>query len=119
MYVFHIFAFRQKSCTEYSNDRTIVIPRNTYPCKNESIYVHSAVFRMGNQQGPTVEHRELFSMLCGSLDGKRVQGRMDTCMCMAESLCCPSETITILFIGYTLIQNDNFLKCVTHLYYSC
>lgn len=24
---------------------------------------------------------------------------MDTCICMIESLCCPSETITILFIS--------------------
>ena len=26
------------------------------------------MFKMGNQQGPTVQHRELCSMLCGSLD---------------------------------------------------
>ena len=25
---------------------------------------------------------------------------METCICMAESLCCPSETITTLLIGY-------------------
>ena len=31
-----------------------------------------------------------------------VWGRMDTCsICMAESLCCPPETITTLLIGYT------------------
>ena len=28
---------------------------------------------------------------------------MDTCIYMAESLCCPSETIIISLIGYTLI----------------
>ena len=28
-------------------------------------------------------------------------GRMDTCICMPESLCCPLETITILLISYT------------------
>ena len=28
--------------------------------------------------------------------------RMDTCICMAESLCCSSETMTILLIGYVL-----------------
>ena len=27
-----------------------------------------------NQQGPTVQHRELCSMLCGSLDGRGVGG---------------------------------------------
>ena len=30
-----------------------------------------------NQQGPTVKHRELCMMLCGSLDGRGVLGRMD------------------------------------------
>ena len=43
--------------------------------------------------------------LCGSLDGRRVWGRMDTHICMAESLCCPPETITVLLISYTPIQN--------------
>ena len=41
------------------------------------------------------------SMSCGSLDGRGVWGRMDTCICTAESLCCPAETITTLLIGYT------------------
>ena len=43
-------------------------------------------------------------MLCGSLDGRGVWGRMDTCVCMAESLCYPPEAITTLLIGYTLIS---------------
>ena len=30
-------------------------------------------------------------------------GRMDTCVCMAESLCCPPEIITTLLISYTPI----------------
>ena len=41
---------------------------------------------MGNQQGPIVHHRELRSTLCGSLDGRGVLGRVDTYICMAESL---------------------------------
>ena len=32
-------------------------------------------------------------------------GRMDTCIYMAESLCCPPETIEKLLISYTLIQH--------------
>ena len=47
---------------------------------------------------------ELCSMLCASLDGRGVWGRMDPCMCMAESLCCSPKT-TVL-IGYTPIQNN-------------
>ena len=47
---------------------------------------------------------ELCSMLCAqccpSLDGTGVWGRMDTCICMAESLHCSPETITTLLFGY-------------------
>ena len=48
-------------------------------------------------------------MLCGSFDGRGVWGRMDRCICMAESLCCPPETITTLLIGYTPIYHIIYL----------
>ena len=38
-------------------------------------------------------------MLCGSLDGMGFWGRMDACVCMAESLHCPPETTTTLLTG--------------------
>ena len=62
------------------------------------------MFKMDNQQGPAVQHRELCSVLCGSLGGRGAWGRVDTCVCMAEPLRCPPETITTLLIGYTLIK---------------
>ena len=37
-------------------------------------HLHTAVFKMDNQQGPTVQHREVCSVLCGSLDGRGVWG---------------------------------------------
>ena len=48
---------------------------------------------------------ELCSMSCASLDGRGVWGRMDTCMCITESLHCSLETVTTLLISYTPIQN--------------
>ena len=48
------------------------------------------------------------SMLHGSLDGRGVWGRMNTCICMAESVCYSPETITALLISYTPIQNTKF-----------
>ena len=35
---------------------------------------------------------------------------MDTCICMAKSLCCPAETITTLLVGYTQVQNKKWKK---------
>ena len=71
-------------------------------------HIHTAVFKMNNQLGPTVQHTELCSKLYGSLDGRGVWGRMGTCVCMAESLRCSSETISISLISYILIQNKKF-----------
>ena len=74
------------------------------------MYTLLAVFKMDNQQGSTVQHMELCSRLCGSLDGRGVGGRMDTCKCMAESLGCSPETIITFLIGYTPIQNKKYFK---------
>ena len=38
-------------------------------------------------------------MLYGTLDERGVWGRINTCICMAESLCCPPETLTALLLG--------------------
>ena len=74
------------------------------------------VFKINNQkQGPTVQHMELCSMLCGSLDGKVVWERMDTCTHMTESLRCSPRTTTTLLIGYTPIQNKRFKKLIVNL----
>ena len=53
---------------------------------------------------------EFWLGLYGSPDGRGVWGRMDTCICMAESLCCPPETIPALLVGYTPIQNKKLKK---------
>ena len=34
---------------------------------------------------------------------------MDTYICMAESLCCPPETVTPLLISYTPVQNKSLM----------
>ena len=65
---------------------------------------------MDNQQGPTVQRMELYSMLYGNLDGRQVWRRMYACICMTESLHCSPETITTLLIGYTPIQNKMLKK---------
>ena len=44
------------------------------------------------------------SRLYGSLDGRGVSGRMNTCIKMAKSLCCSLETVTTLLISCTPIQ---------------
>ena len=44
---------------------------------------------------------EIYSVLCGKLDGRGVWGRINACVCMAKSLCCSPETIMTLLISYT------------------
>ena len=71
--------------------------------------------RCDSEQTPmdVVPPRFRFPFLCPlfpSLSGPRSLigysgGRMDTYICMAESLCCSSETIRTLLIGYTSKHN--------------
>ena len=72
----------------------------------------AAKFKMDKQQGLLYSTllNKLSSMSCGSLDGKGVWGRMDTCIGMAESLCYSPEMTTTLLICYTSIQNKSFSK---------
>ena len=65
-------------------------------------HVHTAIFKMANQKGPTIQ--------CGNLDGSGFWDRMDTCIYIAESLHCSPETITTLLIDYTPIQNKKLKK---------
>ena len=53
---------------------------------------------------------ELCSTLYGSLEGREVWERMNTCICMTDSLHCSSESITTLLMSYTPIQNKQFFK---------
>ena len=52
-----------------------------------------------------LNYREFCSMLCGSLDGRGVWGRMDTCTCVPESLRSSPKTITALLIGGAVVKN--------------
>ena len=45
-------------------------------------------------------------MVGGSLDGTRVWGRIDTCICMAKSLCCSPETITMLLVSSNSMPSE-------------
>ena len=58
------------------------------------------LYQLSHQGSPTVWLREFCSVLHGSLEETEAWGRMDPCMCVAESLCCPPETITTLFVNW-------------------
>ena len=45
-----------------------------------------------------------------SLVGRGVLGKMDTCVCMTESLCSSPKTVTTLLISCTPIQNIKLKK---------
>ena len=54
----------------------------------------------GVAQSRTRLKRLSSSSSSSSLNGSRVWGRMDTCICMAESLSCAPAALTALLIGY-------------------
>ena len=53
---------------------------------------------------------EICSVLWGGLDGGGIWGSMDTCICMAESLCYSPETVITLLNSYIPMQNKKFRK---------
>ena len=58
-------------------------------------------------------------MICGSLDGRGLWGRMDTCVYMAESLFWPSEIITILsIICVIVVQSPSHVPLCNPMDYS-
>ena len=59
-------------------------------------HMHTVVYGMDGQWGTSVEHRELYPIFCDNLCGKRIQKRMDACICITELLCCTAEIITTL-----------------------
>ena len=59
-------------------------------------HVHTTIFKIDNQQGSIVYHRELCLVFCNNQNGKRFQKRI---VCITESLCCTPETNTTLLIN--------------------
>ena len=39
--------------------------------------IQATIYKINKQQGPTAQHRELYSILCNYLYGKRIQKRID------------------------------------------
>ena len=57
-------------------------------------HTHTTGYKIGNQQGPAVQHREVHSVLWDKLYGKgSCKGR--ACACVPRSLCCSPETNAI------------------------
>ena len=46
-------------------------------------HIHTAIFKIDNQKGHTVQHRELCSVLCNNLNGKKILKRI---VVVAQSL---------------------------------
>ena len=57
-------------------------------------HVHTTVFKMDNQQGPTVQPMNSAQYYMAAWMGEELGG--ECVYIVAESLCCPPETITVL-----------------------
>ena len=52
------------------------------------LYIIDTTYKIDNRWEHTVEHRELYLIRCGNLNGREVQKGGNICMCMADSFCC-------------------------------
>lgn len=74
--------------------------------------IHTNMYKTDDQQEPAVWHRELYSVFYNSLREKRMLKKIDTYVCIAESLFCKPETNTTLQINYTSIKKNKKKKQV-------
>ena len=58
----------------------------------DTIYKIGTMYKRGNYQEHTVQHRELYLMHCGDLNGKEIQKGGDICIHIADSIYCTVET---------------------------
>ena len=51
-------------------------------------HIHSSIYKIDNQQGPTVQHRGLYSIFCDNLHEKRIHKRINTVysICIINSI---------------------------------
>lgn len=68
------------------------IPVENYKLEVWDWHTHTTIYKLDNQQGPTVQHRGLFSIFCNNLWGKKIWKKEY----MPESLCCTPQTNTTL-----------------------
>ena len=57
-----------------------------------------------NQKGLTIQHRELRSIFCNNLNGKKNWKRIDTYICISDSICFVPEANTIVNQLYATIK---------------
>ena len=92
------------SVTSLASRAVTSLRQTAAPCHFHSLQLQSAgMFQMGNQQGPTVQHRELCSILCGSLDGRGVGGEWIHIYVWLSTSTVHLKLIATLFISYTPI----------------
>ena len=54
-------------------------------------HMHTDIYRMIGQQGPVIQHREVYPIFYDNLCGQRIWKRMDVYIHITESLYCTAE----------------------------
>lgn len=73
-------------------------------------HAHTAICELDDQQGPSVEHRELCSALHGSLDGREAAGSRYTCKYGWGPLLFTWNSHNVILTGYTPTLNKKFKR---------
>ena len=61
-----------------------------------NIHTIDTMSKIDNSWEPTLWYKELYSVLCGDLNGKEIQRRGDICVGVADSIRCTGETNTTM-----------------------
>ena len=65
---------KQKQTYRYENKHMVTKGETERRGINQElgINIHTTIYKIDKQQGPTVKHRELYSVFCDNLYGKRI-----------------------------------------------
>ena len=53
-------------------EKELMVARGKAQLGSLAGHVHTATFKIDNQQGPSVPHRDICSIFCNNLNGKRI-----------------------------------------------
>ena len=110
----YMWNLRRNDTTEriYKTERDLQTEKWTYGCQGEGVVRDLGKVMYTLLYLKWITNKDLLSSTWNSAqcyrpswDGSGVWGRLDPCLCTAESLHCSSETTTTLLTGYTPIQN--------------
>ena len=78
-------------------------------------HIYTTMYKLDNQWEPTLYHRELYSVVCGDLNGKEIHKKKGICSCLDAKSCptlCDSMDFSLPGSSVHIISEARILKWI-------